>query len=35
MLTPEMRNRGFPSLQGMTYLNTAAEGSCGATVRVW
>ena len=26
MLTPETRNRDFPSLQGMTYLNTAAEG---------
>lgn len=26
MLTPESRQRFFPSLQGMTYLNTAAEG---------
>jgi len=26
MLTPETRNRDFPSLPGMTYLNTAAEG---------
>ncbi len=26
MLTPETRNRDFPSLEGMTYLNTAAEG---------
>ncbi len=26
MLTDETRNRDFPSLSGMTYLNTAAEG---------
>ncbi|HVV99396.1 MAG TPA: aminotransferase class V-fold PLP-dependent enzyme [Planctomycetaceae bacterium] len=26
MLTPESRERDFPSLRGMTYLNTAAEG---------
>lgn len=26
MLTAETRNRDFPSLEGMTYLNTAAEG---------
>lgn len=26
MLTPEQRSRDFPSLDGMTYLNSAAEG---------
>ncbi len=26
MLTPETRHRDFPSLEGMAYLNTAAEG---------
>ena len=26
MLTPETRARDFPSLEGRTYLNTAAEG---------
>jgi selenocysteine lyase/cysteine desulfurase len=33
MLTPELRRQDFPSLAGMTYLNTAAEGIPPLAVR--
>ena len=33
MLTPEARARDFPTLAGMAYLNTAAEGIPPLAVR--